>query len=56
MKKSAAWVMGTLATYQKKIDDLKQNVKNPVVLLPGIHNLWENDHVESIQEGVHEGK
>lgn len=35
---------------------LKQNVKNPVVLLPGIHNLWENDHVESIQEGVHEGK
>lgn len=25
MKKSAAWVMGTLATYQKKIDDLKES-------------------------------
>jgi len=25
MKKSTAWVMGTLATYQKKIDDLKES-------------------------------
>lgn len=25
MKKSAAWVMGTLETYQKKIDDLKES-------------------------------